>query len=93
MTLDNKEFWAVSVADVIKTQNRIMKIIDRDIEICRNNKMSEKELNEWKELPFPDALADWLENLREEIQEELWIDQFGDEPPKDVKLNYTKARE
>jgi hypothetical protein len=82
MGLDNKEFWALKASDVVRVQNNIMKIIDRDINMCRQGKMREKEIEEWEDLPFLDALADWLENLREEIEEELWIDQFGDEPPK-----------
>jgi len=82
MTLDNKEFWALKASDVVRSYNKIMQIIDRDIKICEEEKMSQKELAEYSELPFLEGLKIWLENLREEIEEELWIDQFGDEPPK-----------
>ena len=82
MSLDNKEFWAVSASDVVKTYNKIMKIIDSEINIFREGKLTEKELAEMEEQGICETVADVLEALREPVEEELWIDQFGDEPPK-----------
>jgi PAB1-binding protein PBP1 len=81
MTLDNKHFYAVKVSDVIRTRLKILKIIDEDIDMLKEGKLTNKESEEWNEFPFEEACAEWLENLREQIDEELYMDDFGDDIP------------
>ena len=76
--IDNKEFLAIKAKDVVQARIQLLKKIDKEIEMFREGKISDKELQELQEQELCQVIADQLENIREEIEETFWIDQLGD---------------
>ena len=76
-TIDKKEFLALKASDVVSIRKKIVASIEKDINFYKNGKVKQKELDELNEQGICQSIVDVLENVKEEIEEALWIDQLG----------------